>query len=640
MHKIAVISPSSRLTATLVSITRGRSLPLEIAEASQTAAVEIARALIAEGACVLISRGKTAELLRTHFTVPVVEVRHTFFDCYHAWTNARQLSDKVVFLATSEAYQEILNKSRPFLDNVAMCAIDPFDTTEETEGKIRQLVAQGFKVAIGGLSLRDVVMAYGLHYVMSYADTEATQDAVSEALHLLKIEEERTRKRIELESRYTMIGAILHCVSEGIYSVDRDGLITNMNAVGRELLQPMKPGQLMHDGIMHSYLQQVFATGQPLTGALVELERMPLTVSIVPITMDDGVVGAVCTLQKQNEIKNIEQKMRRQIARAHVAEKTFADIFGSSVALQKAKQLALRYAAVDSTVMIEGETGTGKELFAQSIHNASQRASAPFIAINCAAFAPGVLESELFGYVKGAFTGASSEGKAGMFELAHTGTLFLDEISETSPEIQVKLLRTIQERKVMRIGDNKVTPVNIRIITASNKDLPTLIKAGRFREDFYYRICVLPLFLPPLRQRRQDIPELIKCLTRVQKHPELHFSEHALAQLCQLDWPGNIRQLSNIVERLAVIAQDGEINESILPMVLQDSMRSAFAAVETVNVEDSQFDQQSQIKHALRRSRGNRKIAAQMLGISTTTLWRRMTKFHMSGDNADPQGFP
>lgn len=620
MRKIAVISPSSRLTAIVRDVSLQRPLPLVIAQASQLNAVETARALIAEGACVLISRGKTAELLRASFPLPVVEVRHTFFDCYHAWQKARLLSEKVVFLATSEAYLQILNKSRPFLDNVEVCAINPFDTLEQTEGKISALVAAGFKVAIGGLSLQEAVMAQGMSYVMSDADADATREAIDEALHLLKIDEERERKRVELQSRYTMIGAILDSVSEGIFSVDQQRTITNMNYVAREFLAPLAIGQRVSDKLMLSYLHQVFDSGESLTGVLMELGPTPLTLSITPIKADGEVTGAVTTLQKQNEIKNIEQKMRRQLARSHVAVKTFDDIIGSSHALQQAKQLATRYAAVDSTVMIEGETGSGKELFAQSIHNASPRASAPFVAINCAAFAAGVLESELFGYVKGAFTGASSEGKAGIFELAHTGTIFLDEISETSPEIQLKLLRTIQERKVVRMGDNKVTPVDIRIITASNKDLPVLIKAGRFREDFYYRLCVLPLFLPPLRQRRQDIPELIAFLNRSQAPQPVTLSDNALAQLCRLEWPGNIRQLSNIIERLAVMAQGEVVNEALLALALQDTAAHRFAQRQ----DEAVVDEQTQLRQALSQARGNRKLAAQMLGISTTTLWRRL----------------
>ncbi|RZA23158.1 MAG: hypothetical protein EOP02_15315, partial [Proteobacteria bacterium] len=327
---------------------------------------------------------------------------------------------------------------------------DPYGSAQSTDAQLDGLQEQGIQVAIGGLSLEQAVKGRGLHYIMSDADADAAFDAIDEALHLLRIEQERLHKRLELQGRYEMIRSILDCVSEGIFSIDSHGVITNMNSVATHYLGSVRCGDNVAGLLAQDYFGRVLGKGEAVRGALINLGRLSLTLSIAPITLGDQVIGAVATLQKQTEIKAIEQKMRRQLARQHVAENTFASIIGSSQALAKAKRLAQTFAAVDSTVMIEGETGTGKELFAQSIHNASKRRHGPFVAINCAAFAPGVLESELFGYVKGAFTGALTEGKAGVFELAHTGTIFLDEISETSAEIQLKLLRTLQERKVVR----------------------------------------------------------------------------------------------------------------------------------------------------------------------------------------------
>jgi len=344
------------------------------------------------------------------------------------------------------------------------------------------------------------------------------------------------------------------------------------------------------------------------------------------------VIGAVATLQKETEIQAMEQKMRRQQARQHVAEKTFDAIIGSSPALAKVKRLAQTFAEVDSTVMIEGETGTGKELFAQSIHNASKRRLGPFVAINCAAFAPGVLESELFGYVKGAFTGALNEGKAGVFEMAHTGTIFLDEISETSADIQLKLLRTLQERKVVRIGDDKVTPVDIRIITASNKRLTQLMAQGLFREDFFYRICVLKLQLPALRERPQDIPELAGHLLKHFGLSPAALSEALLARLTAYEWPGNIRQLGNVVERLAVMSQGREMTGAWLEEVLEDLPHSSTAAV---RFEGKGESEREILFRTLASVRGNREAAARLLKISTTTLWRRMNKYRAE----DPDAF-
>ncbi len=620
---IAVISPSSTLTSVMRGILAQRGLSLVVVEAAQHDATLKARQLIDSGVSVIISRGRTASVLREHLRVPIVEVKHTFFDCINAYHKAHQVSDKIAFLATSEGYATILEKARPFMPQVSICLIDPLGSNQATEAQLDRLQAEGIEVAIGGLSSREAVMARGMRYIMSEADADAADEAIDEALHLLQVEEERRLKRVELQSRYEMIQSILNCVSEGIFSVDSQRVITNMNSVATAYLGGLACGDSIDGLLAEDYFSQVLGSGRPVRGALITLGRLSLTLSIAPITLDSQVIGAVATLQNQTEITAIERKMRRQLARQHLAEKTFEHIIGSSPALAKAKRLALTYAAVDSTVMIEGETGTGKELFAQSIHNASRRKQGPFVAINCAAFAPGVLESELFGYVKGAFTGALNEGKAGVFELAHTGTIFLDEINETSTDIQVKLLRTLQERKVVRIGDDKVTPVDIRIITASNKNLEQRVAQGLLREDFFYRICVLKLHLPALRERRADIPELVRHLLRSLPMTTCEPDEALLTRLSGYAWPGNIRQLGNIVERLAVMSQGRPFAEPWLEDVLED-LSSSVATVE----KGAPIKTELALLHDVLASvRGNREEAARRLQISTTTLWRRMKKY-------------
>lgn len=619
---IAVISPSSTLTSVMRGILQQRGLHLVVIEAAQHDATLKARELLESGVSVIISRGRTASVLREQLRVPIVEVKHTFFDCINAYHKAQQVSDKVAFLATSEGYATILEKARPFMPQVSICLIDPLGSSQATEAQLDRLQAQGIEVAIGGLSSRQAVMARGMRYIMSEADPDAADEAIDEALHLLQIEEERRLKRVELQSRYEMIQSILNCVSEGIFSVDSLRTLTNMNSVATAYLGSLSIGDSIDGLLTQDYFSQVLSLGRPVRGALISLGRLSLTLSIAPITLDNQVIGAVATLQSQTEITAIERKMRRQLARLHLAEKTFDDIIGSSPALAKAKRLALTYAAVDSTVMIEGETGTGKELFAQSIHNASRRKNGPFVAINCAAFAPGVLESELFGYVKGAFTGALNEGKAGVFELAHTGTIFLDEINETSTDIQVKLLRTLQERKVVRIGDDKVTPIDIRIITASNKSLPQLVAQGLFREDFFYRICVLKLQLPALRERRVDIPELVRYLLRSLPMDSAEPSDDLLVRLSGYAWPGNIRQLGNVVERLAVMSKGRPFAQPWLEEVLED------LSTDVVAGQGAPIKSELALLHDVLSSvRGNREEAAKRLHISTTTLWRRMKRY-------------
>jgi transcriptional regulator with PAS, ATPase and Fis domain len=627
---IGVISPSSTLTQMMRRISQERQLsPIVIEQASQENALHAAEKLISLGAIVLISRGNTANILRKHLHIPIVDVQHTFFDCYAAYQSALHISDKIAFLGTSEGYIKILNKSKPFLENVLIFPINPLLGKEQTAHRLDELSRMGIKVAIGGLSLKKAVEKRHIHYVMSMADKDAINDAIDEACHLLKIEQENIEQNLQLKSRYELINVVLNGVSEGIINIDPYGIIQHINGRASELLSGMQPGQCIDTAIGKDFYADVLQRGEKLHGMLLNVHNISLIMDMDPIKLEQKTIGAVITLQRQTEIQKIEHKMRRVLAQKHYAEKKFDDIIGCSQSLQTAKKIAARYAAVDSTILIVGETGTGKELFAQSIHNASPRCQAPFVAVNCAAFPPSILESELFGYVKGAFTGALNEGKPGIFELAHTGTIFLDEISETSLDVQLKLLRVIQERKVIRIGDNKVTPVDIRIITSTNKNLAQLVRSGSFREDFFYRICVLQLRLPPLRERQGDVPQLTRYFLRNPSLPSCSITEDALTLLSSFEWRGNIRQLGNIVERLAVLCDNATIDADLIRRIVGDSLYADnIMAIDKSCLQPAPTSctEKELIYDALHKALGNRLTAAQSLGISTTTLWRKMKK--------------
>ena len=280
-----------------------------------------------------------------------------------------------------------------------------------------------------------------------------------------------------------------------------------------------------------------------------------------------------------------------------------------------------------------GETGTGKELFAQSIHNSSQRKNGPFVAINCAALPENLLESELFGYVEGAFTGTSKGGKIGLFELAHGGTLFLDEIGEISLSIQSKLLRVLQERQVRRIGDNKVIDVNVRIISATNKSIGKLSEQGLFRRDLMYRLDVLRLFLPPLRMRENDVEllflHLLNVHSRENRLPVPRLETGALATLHNYPFIGNIRELKNIVERTCVF----KTGDCITKQNLQDALYppdldGGPLPAPAHSLPDSlSLDEPERLRTALKQSGGSRTQAARILGMDRSTLWRKMKKY-------------
>lgn len=315
-------------------------------------------------------------------------------------------------------------------------------------------------------------------------------------------------------------------------------------------------------------------------------------------------------------------------------------IVGASSAIRELKQRVLQIAATTSTVLITGESGTGKEMFARAIHAASQRKDKPFVAINCGAIPDALLESELFGYVRGAFTDANPSGRMGKFELADQGVLFLDEISSMPLYLQVKLLRILQERNFTRLGSNKPIHVDLRIIAATNESLPTLIGQRRFREDLYYRLNVIPLELPPLRERRDDIPVLAQAFMqrycRLFGKPEATLTDRAMERLVQYDWPGNIRELENCIEYMVNMHQGGAwVPPAVLPAQLQERVEMvepAYQALVPPSAGDTAvvplpIAEQTLIRRALEHygsdTEGKRK-AAQALGISLATLYRKL----------------
>jgi DNA-binding NtrC family response regulator len=314
--------------------------------------------------------------------------------------------------------------------------------------------------------------------------------------------------------------------------------------------------------------------------------------------------------------------VRERVAR-HAASKQF---IAGSAAMQDVLELAARVAPLDTTVLVYGESGTGKEFIVRMIHDQSPRASGPFVSINCAALTETLLESELFGHVRGAFTGAVRD-KAGLFEVAGNGTLFLDEIGEVAPTVQAKLLRALQEREIRRVGAERTIKVNARVIAATNRDLREAVAAGSFREDLYFRLGAFVITVPPLRDRREDIPALVhdfvrRAATRVKKDVET-VSADAMTALMNYSWPGNVRELEHAIERAVIVARGTSIRVRELPAEVWQKTRQR-AADDTL---DLHAQERATIQRALDRFRGNRREAAEALKISTVTLWRKMKQY-------------
>jgi len=316
------------------------------------------------------------------------------------------------------------------------------------------------------------------------------------------------------------------------------------------------------------------------------------------------------------ENRKMQEMRHKQYLNGLYANHTFEDIIGNSKALLEAKVTAKGYSGVDSTVLIVSESGTGKELFAQSIHNAGKRSAGPFVGINCASLSGSILESELFGYVDGAFTGAKKGGKAGIFEMANHGSIFLDEIGELDLHIQGKLLRVLQERCIMRMGDTKMIPIDVRVIAATNRNLVEDVKASKFRRDLFFRLDVLRLSIPPLRQRKEDIQTLCEFYRRrFLENGYWQLPENCMKALLHHSWPGNIRELENLMERLSIVGKDN---------AYQIIMRHISEMASLSQSESSPPLTSDLLQDTLQKCRGNKQKAAATLGIHRSTLYRHL----------------
>jgi DNA-binding NtrC family response regulator len=341
--------------------------------------------------------------------------------------------------------------------------------------------------------------------------------------------------------------------------------------------------------------------------------------------------GAYDYITKPFELDEITMIVSKalQVHKEVKKEAKFDEIIGKSQKIKEVHELIERVAKTDTTVLIRGETGTGKELVAKAIHRLSLRKDKPFIAVNCVALPKDLLESELFGHEKGAFTGAVNQ-RLGRFELAHTGTIFLDEVGEIDVPMQIKLLRVLQEREFERVGGTKTIKVDVRLIAATNRDLEKAVKEEKYREELYYRLNVVPIYLPPLRERKDDIPLLLEHFlnifnSRTNKNI-LEITQEAQRYLIEYDWPGNIRELENVVERMVVLAKGDKIDVEDVPTNIIKAKEKKLSFKESVYQAKAQLERELLIK-VLQEVGGNRTKAAKALGIDRKTLQKKMKEY-------------
>jgi propionate catabolism operon transcriptional regulator len=623
MSRIVFVSPYRDLTNLAQSVADEIGIDVEFYDGWLEQAGTIIEQLQGPPIDIIMSRGGTAEYLAKHFETPVVRVNMGAYDILECLHEAMNYSHSIAVTIFNEP---LIGKS--LLETVFGISITEviFNTLRELQEKIAALAMSGEYCVVGGGPSLMYASKCGLPSVFLRTSRATLQAAFLQAEEIARLRREETRKRYRLQT-------ILDAAYEGILAVDAQGTVEIYNKAAERIfgIHAAKVlGKPIAQCIPNTRLDKVVSTGQPEVDEIQNTGAMRILTNRVPVRNEYEVLGAVATFQEFSKVVRAEQKIRKEITGKNQfqAKFHFSDIIGSSDIMERKKKIAKNIARSDLTVLIYGASGTGKELFAQSIHNASPRAANPFVGVNCGALPPSLLESELFGYEEGAFTGAKRKGKYGLFELAHGGTIFLDEIDSLPVEMQGRMLRVLQEREVLRIGGEAIIPVDVRVIAATNQPPEELLEKKKIREDLFYRLNVLYLELPGLAQHGEDIPELCAHFIENQNARLTLLIEKLLPCFMEYRWPGNVRELYNVVQRVSFYADlfkpDGDMHgflDMVAPQVLKAPKRPSYDGGglrrQVKDVEESV------ILQAL-KEQGTLDKTAAYLGIGRSTLTRKL----------------
>ena len=482
---------------------------------------------------------------------------------------------------------------------------------EHMESTLREMVKEGCEVFIGGLTLKRVSEKMGLEYVHIKTGPSAIESSIKDAItaaHIL----DRERSRLGL------MKSLVNNTPDSLLIIDDKGKITAANHAASSFFR--RPDLVGMDA-KELFPLEIYSVCDDVE-VVQTIGDQTVLITEHPVHIEGEKRATYVSLRLVEDIRRTEKKIRSKLQEKGLTAKySFSDIVTEQVEMKQLVAKALRYAHVEGNVLLTGETGTGKELFVQSMHNASPRRDKPFVAVNCAALSEQLLESELFGYTEGSFTGAQKGGKTGLFELAQGGTIFLDEIGEMPIRFQAKLLRVIQEREIRKIGGDEFIPVDVRIMSATNQNIPDLIEKGLFRRDLYYRINLLTLHIPPLRERLDDIPAIFKRFVE-RKSKALNIvppmvEKDALECLKGYSWPGNIRELRNVAERAVIFSSSN--------CITRDTLKEIDVSVgEKRTSEEKKIPLTSEELYRRYVESGlTLNDFALSIGISRTTLWRK-----------------
>ncbi len=579
-----------------------------------------------KGAKAIIARSGGYRHTVGKVNVPVIHLKITTLDILQAIKTARKYMKDIILVISDLEYFDYDEWKDVINENII---IERFNDKENIEDKVKKYAPIKDRVLIVG---GGIPCGYAKKFAMDNIPIGASKESIYEGVEYAK---ELIDNLYDQKYKNEILKTTLDGVHDAVVAMNQEGNIILFNERAQELLKK-NSGDVLDKKLLDvcpelDFMIAVLRSKVNQYNEIKKLKKIIIAANISILNVDGYVDGVLCSFQDITKLQSLEKKIRYELnKKGLVAKYTFQDFIAKDPIMKDTIAKAIRIGLSDCTVMIYGESGTGKEMIAQSIHNISSRKGEPFVAINCAAISENLLESELFGYEEGAFTGARKGGKPGLFELAHRGTIFLDEMNSLSPNLQGKLLRVLEEREIMRIGSDYVIPLDVRIIAAANEGLKRKVEEGSFRSDLFYRLNILEINIPPLRERKKDIIPLFKYYVKsFSKEIDVIDINNAIEErIMGYPWKGNVRELKNIAQRYVIF---NEIDLDEKEIISEDDLEEREISGDVKSLDNDKVIDLKEINRFVEEkviemlsSQGMTKIElAKKLGISRTALWKK-----------------
>ena len=590
---------------------------------------------------VVISRGITADFIdEAYHNTIVVRAEPDDTDLLYGLNKAKNIGNRIGYLSHNrEKYLEktlLVMKDVLSLDELRLYT---YDSENDVESSVMEAKNSGIEVIVGvGLYGSEVATKHHLANVFIETGKRALWKAVNRALDILEFLEKEKKQNLRFRT-------LVNAIKEGVIAT-KNSKITIINPAAEKIFNVYSESMVGKKIDELNPMISEYIKNNNVIDDIISIGESNFLIDKI-IKENSHVKETMVLLHDVTQIEELEKKTRTSLyAKGLVAKYKLKDFIGESMIIKDLICKTEYYAKTDANILITGESGTGKEIIAQGIHNASKRKNMPFVAVNCAELPEQLLESELFGYTEGSFTGAKKGGKIGLIELAHKGTIFLDEINSTTISLQSKLLRVVQEKELRKIGSDNIIPVDIRVIAAINKEIGILLSEQVLREDLFYRLSTLTLHVPPLRERREDIPLLAEHFREVynknyQKKVPC-FNQSVYEKLMNFEWYGNVRELENVIHRYIILYDNEKDNSELITNCMDNTFQSDLKKFSTFSKDSSNIikirkssmhEMEKEIINIyLKDANGNMSIAANRLGIGRTTLWRRLKETEILSD--------